>query len=77
MADVSTVSPMVSLSLLATIHERVVAVFRSLSDEDFERRLLHPENGPMTIAQVLAMYAWHGDHHIAHIRAARSATAAP
>ena len=73
MADVTDVSPLVSLSMLATIHERVVAVFRSLSQTEFERGLMHPENGRMTIEQVLAMYAWHGDHHIAHIRAAKAA----
>jgi hypothetical protein len=26
----------------------------------------------MSIDQLLAMYAWHGDHHIAHINLARS-----
>lgn len=73
MADVTAVSPLVSLSIMATIHERVVATFRSLSQTDFERGLMHPENGRMTVEQVLAMYAWHGDHHIAHIRAAKAA----
>ncbi len=73
MADVTAVSPLVSLSIMATIHERVAAIFHSLSQTDFERGLMHPENGRMTIEQVLAMYAWHGDHHIAHIRAAKAA----
>ncbi len=73
MADVTAVSPLVSLSIMATIHERVVATFRSLSQTDFERGLMHPENGRMTVEQVLATYAWHGDHHIAHIRAAKAA----
>ena len=73
MADVTAVSPLVSLSIIATIHERVVAIFRSLSQADFERGIMHPENGRMTVEQVLATYAWHGDHHIAHIRAAKAA----
>ena len=72
MADVTAVSPMVSLSLLATVHERIVAIFRSLSPDGFERALMHPDNGRMTVEQVLAMYAWHGDHHIAHLRAAQT-----
>lgn len=67
-ADVATVAPMVSIAMLAAMHERVVALFRSLSPEQFARGLMHPENGRMTIEQVLALYAWHGDHHIAHIR---------
>jgi hypothetical protein len=65
--DVAAVSPMVSLALLAAVHERAVAVYRALSAEDFARGLMHPENGRMTIEQVLALYAWHGDHHTAHI----------
>lgn len=68
MADVSTVSPMVSVSLLATVHERLVAALRALTPADFARGLMHPQNGRMTVEQVLAMYAWHGDHHIAHVR---------
>jgi len=59
---------MVSVSLLATVHERLVAALRALTPADFARGLMHPQNGRMTVEQVLAMYAWHGDHHIAHVR---------
>ena len=68
MADVTAVSPLVSVSLLATIHERLVAALRALTPTDFSRGFMHPHNGRMTVEQVLAMYAWHGDHHIAHVR---------
>ena len=27
----------------------------------------HPEMGPMTLEKTLALYAWHGPHHVAHI----------
>lgn len=66
-ADVHAVPPSVSLTLLGALHQRMVALFGALSDAECSRTLLHPENGRMTIADVLAMYAWHGDHHIAHI----------
>jgi hypothetical protein len=66
-ADVDAVSPMVSVALLAALHERAVAFYRALTPGQFLRGLMHPENGRMTIEQVLALYAWHGDHHIAHI----------
>ncbi|MBL0171134.1 MAG: putative metal-dependent hydrolase [Gemmatimonadaceae bacterium] len=69
--DVAAVAPMVSVALLASLHERLVALLQSLSPEQFARGLIHPENGRMSIEQVLALYAWHGDHHVAHIRAFR------
>lgn len=69
--DVAAVSPMVSVALLAAVHERLVALLNALTPAQFIRALMHPENGRMTIEQVLALYAWHGDHHIAHIRAFR------
>ena len=66
-ADVREVPPAVSIALFAALHERAVALFRSLTDAEFARTLLHPDNGPMRVVDVLAMYAWHGDHHVAHI----------
>ncbi len=66
-ADVALVSPMVSLALLSSVHERLVALLRTLTPDQFTRALFHPENGRMTVEQVLALYAWHGDHHVAHI----------
>jgi hypothetical protein len=33
---------------------------------------MHPENGPMTLDQLLAMYDWHSRHHTAHITNLRS-----
>jgi hypothetical protein len=38
---------------------------------DFERQLTHPESGAMSVDNLLALYAWHGRHHVAHITSAR------
>jgi hypothetical protein len=65
------VSPHVSLALLGATHERLVAVLRGMREEDFSRSIIHPENGRMSLDQVVAMYAWHGDHHLAHLDAFR------
>jgi uncharacterized damage-inducible protein DinB len=69
--DARTAPVEVSLKLLEALHERWVKLLRSLSRADFDRTIDHPENGTMTIDQLLAMYAWHCDHHIAHIQLAR------
>lgn len=58
----------VSLSLLEALHRRWILLLRSLSGADWELRYLHPEHGrEWTLDEVLAMYAWHGEHHTAHV----------
>jgi uncharacterized damage-inducible protein DinB len=60
-----------SLTLLDALHDRWVRVLRAMSPSDFERTLIHPENGVMTLDQLLAMYEWHGRHHVAHVTSLR------
>ncbi len=60
-----------SLGLLEALHERWTMFLRSLSPEQLARKLLHPQLGPVTLDQNLALYAWHGRHHVAHITALR------
>ncbi len=61
----------VSLNILDGVHHRWVVVLRSLSGHDFERPFVHPHLGPMTLDKNVALYAWHGRHHTAHILAVR------
>jgi uncharacterized damage-inducible protein DinB len=56
-----------SLVLLESLHDRWVRVLRAMSDADFSRELNHPDNGIMNLDQLLALYEWHGKHHVAHI----------
>lgn len=65
--DTRLVSPETSLRLLEALHERWVAVLRSMGDAEFARTLQHPEWGPLRLDFMLALYAWHGDHHVAHV----------
>lgn len=61
----------VSMVLLESVHTRWVNLLKSLTPEDFERKLNHPESGVFTLDQMLALYSWHGKHHTAHIRTLR------
>jgi uncharacterized damage-inducible protein DinB len=61
----------VSLTLLESIHSRWINLLTSLSPDDFQRKLNHPEAGVMTIDRVVNLYDWHGRHHTAHITALR------
>ena len=61
----------VSLTLLDSLHDRWVRLLRSLQDEDWKRTFRHPELGAVSLEKNLAIYAWHGRHHVAHITALR------
>jgi uncharacterized damage-inducible protein DinB len=61
----------VSLSLLDNLHQRWMLMLRKIEDVQWKRTFLHPERGPMTLEQNLALYSWHGRHHVAHITALR------
>ncbi len=56
-----------SLRMLDTIHARWASLIRSLSEDDFKRKFVHPETGEWTLEEALALYAWHSRHHTAHI----------
>jgi uncharacterized damage-inducible protein DinB len=61
----------VSLELLEALHKRWVILLRSLSKADFAKTARHPSWGPVTVDWLLAQYAWHGRHHVAHITSTR------
>jgi uncharacterized damage-inducible protein DinB len=60
-----------SLALLDALHQRWMLVLQSLTDADWQRTFRHPDLGPMTLEKNLALYAWHGRHHVAHITSLR------
>ncbi len=67
LADSSNLPVAVSLTMVAALHQRWVALLESLSDLDFQKGYNHPENGRQNLATVLALYSWHSRHHTAHI----------
>ncbi|GAC1413278.1 MAG: bacillithiol transferase BstA [Gemmatimonadaceae bacterium] len=72
LADSRKVPIEVSLDLLDALHLRWVALLRSMEVVDFNRGLRHPEHARvLTLKQILALYAWHGRHHVAHITSLR------
>lgn len=67
LADTKTTPVEVSLALLDNLHQRWVQLLKSLTAEEWMRTFRHPALGPMTLEKTLALYAWHGRHHVAHI----------
>jgi len=60
-----------SLALLDNLHKRWVLVLRSLTPAQWARKFRHPELGLLSLDQALALYGWHGRHHVAHITSLR------
>jgi len=60
-----------SLQLLTSLHSRWVALLKSMDDAAFKRAFVHPEQGKRNLEETTGLYAWHGRHHLAHIRMAR------
>ncbi len=65
--DYATVPIAHSLDLLETLHVRWVGLLRSLGRTQLQREFVHPESGPVSLAETIGVYAWHGRHHLAHI----------
>jgi hypothetical protein len=71
-ADVSMIPINLSITLLFALHERWTILLQSITEQEWQRRIFHPEQKKeLTIWELLAMYAWHGRHHTAHIIALR------
>ncbi len=60
------------LHLLEDLHQKWVYLLRQMSPEDYARTFVHPEHGKaFTFQEALGMYAWHGNHHLAHVKQAK------
>jgi len=66
--DAKTAPIAMSLQHLKAIHIKLVYLLKSLSPDDINKGFIHPEtNKLILIKQNLALYAWHSNHHYAHI----------
>lgn len=60
-----------SLAMIDAAHAHLVAILRPLTPAQFARTAHHPERGPLTVDFIVALYSWHGRHHLAHITGLR------
>lgn len=56
-----------SLEMIKNVHERWVYLLKHLSVAQRKRTFIHPESGSVSIEEIIGLYAWHGNHHLAHI----------
>jgi len=68
LADARDADVELSLALLDAVHARWVALLRTLDADELAREITHPESGVMNVATMIALYAWHGRHHLDQVR---------
>jgi hypothetical protein len=60
-----------SIKILEGVHARLTTLLRSIDRNDLKKGFFHPEHEiifPLDVT--LALYAWHSNHHLAHIKQA-------
>jgi len=57
-----------SLAALESLHAKWVYLLENISDESLNRSFIHPEgNTKVSLKKNIGIYAWHSEHHYAHI----------
>ncbi len=57
-----------ALKMLEGIHERWTVLLNSMTKVQLERTFIHPEHGKaFRLDENIGSYAWHCNHHLAHI----------
>lgn len=65
----------VSIQLLEAMHNRWAVLLKNTPISALERGYFHPEqNRTVPLTEAVGLYAWHGEHHLAHIKIAMGNT---
>lgn len=60
-----------SLSILKGVHQRWTMILNYMNENEFDRNYFHPESQKnYSLKEALGLYAWHCNHHLAHINQA-------
>lgn len=62
----------VSMQIIKGVHLRWAKILMEMSEEDFQRTVIHPDSGAWTLESFLGLYDWHSRHHTAHITRLRA-----
>lgn len=67
--DTKTAPIRLSLNHIRAVHDKLVYLLRGLPKAELQRKFIHPEgNEETTLLVNVGRYAWHGSHHLAHIK---------
>jgi hypothetical protein len=66
--DGKTAPILLSIDALKALHSKWVYFLRNLTDSDLEKTFIHPSgNEVISLKENIGIYAWHCQHHYAHI----------
>jgi len=58
-----------ALDFIDVLHKRWVNLLNSIQPADWDRAFVHPEGDrTLSLKYTAGMYAWHGEHHLAHLQ---------
>lgn len=68
LSDAKTAPIKMSLEHLRAVHNKLVYLLKSLTEDQLNRSFIHPENNEeVVLKKNIGIYAWHSNHHYAHI----------
>ena len=66
-------SVILSLIIINGLHARWVILLKNLSSQDLNKTFYHPETKQkISLRENIGIYAWHCNHHLEHIKLAKS-----
>ncbi|GAB1855697.1 bacillithiol transferase BstA [Flavobacteriaceae bacterium MHTCC 0001] len=66
--DTKTAPIQMSLEHIKAVHYKLVYLLKGLSENDLKKQFLHPEtNSEVRLDANIGNYAWHSNHHYAHV----------
>jgi hypothetical protein len=66
--DTRTAPIQMSLDHLKAVHAKLVFLLKGLNEDELKRVFIHPDgNVKTTLEENIGRYAWHSNHHFAHI----------
>lgn len=61
--------PVISISFLKSLHPKWTALLKLLRAEDLRKEFIHPDTKKnIPLDRLIALYAWHGEHHLGHLK---------
>lgn len=60
-----------SIDFIDALHKKWVFLLKGMNEEQWDLTFKHPESGrEIALKKNLGLYAWHGNHHMEHIKIA-------
>lgn len=60
-----------SIQIIEGVHARWTLLLKSFGEKELKRKFIHPANNKTScLDEVIGIYAWHCNHHLAHIEQA-------